>query len=123
MFNINRLVDTVGHIYDHKKRKVVQAMKSDRDDAWKQRGLRFDIFRPKHENPMPSEWYITLYAVFNPAAMLGLRRENGREDLDTDKIEKVNGFRRFLTLVNVFGRKATPIEVEIENDQPWVIGE
>ncbi|MCJ1470220.1 hypothetical protein MMC07_008865 [Pseudocyphellaria aurata] len=123
MFNINRLVDTVGHIYDHKKRKVVQAMKSDRDNTWKQRGLRFDVFRPKHENPMPSEWYITLYAVFNPAAMLGLSRAKEKEDLDTDNAEKVNGFRRFLTSVNLFRRKAKPTEVEVENDQPWVIGE
>ena len=118
MFNINRLVDIVGRCYDHRKRKVVQAMKSDSDKTWKQRGLRFDVFRPKHENLVPSEWYITLYAMLNPAVMLGFWR--GKEGGDRET-EKVKGFRRFFMFVHLFRRKAKPTEAEVENDQPWVI--
>lgn len=121
IFNINGLVDTIGRIYDHKKRKVVRAMKSDRDNTWKQRGLRFDVFRPKHENTVPSEWYITLYAMLNPAAMLGFRHGKGEGDQDTDKTEKLNWFQRFSMFANLFGKKAKPTEVEAENDQPWVM--
>ena len=120
MFNINRLVDTVSRVYNYKKRKVVQAMKLDRGNKWKQRGLRFDVFRPKHENPAPSEWYITLYAILNPAAMLGLRRVEGKGDQHSDKGE-VNGFKRFFTFTNQFGRKVKQTGGEVENDQPWVI--
>lgn len=123
MFNINRLVDTVGRFYDHKKRKVVQSMKSDRDNSWKQRGLRFDVFRPKHENAVPSEWFITLYAMLNPAVMLGFRHGKEREDRETDKAEKVNGFQPFSTFAKLFGRKRKPIEAVVENEEPWVIGE
>lgn len=120
MFNINRLADTVGRVYDHKKRKVVQAMKSDHENTWKQRGLRFDVFRPKHENAMPSEWYITLYAMLNPAVMLGLRRRKD-EDRDTDRAEKISVFQRFSTFAALFGRKAKPKEAEVENEEPWVM--
>lgn len=121
MFNINRLADTVGRVYDLKKRKVVQAMKSDHENTWKQRGLRFDVFRPKHENAMPSEWYITLYAMLNPAVMLGLRRRKENGNRDADRAEKINVFRRFSTFSAPFGRKAKPKEAEDENDQPWVM--
>lgn len=121
MFNINRLVNTFGRIYDHKKRKVVQAMKSDRDNTWKQRGLRFDVFLPKHENPAPSEWYITLYAMLNPAAMLGFRHVKENGDRDRDKATKISKFQRVFTLANLFGRKAKPTEAEVENDEPWVM--
>lgn len=121
MFNINRLVDYVGRIYDHNKRKIVQAMKSDGDTKWKQRGLRFDVFRPKHENPVPSEWYITLYAIINPAAILRFRGEREMRDLDQDKVEKANRFQLFPTFVTLFGSKAKPTEAEAEIDQPRVM--
>ena len=118
MFNINRLVDSVGRFYDHRKRKVVQAMKSDRDKTWKQRGLPFYVISTKNENLVPSEWYITLYAMLNPAVMLGFRCGKESGDRETDK---VNGFRRFFMFVHLFRRKAKPAEAEVENDQPWVI--
>lgn len=121
MFNINRLVDYVGRIYDHSKRKIVQAMKSDGNTKWKQRGLRFDVFRPKHENPVPSEWYIALYAMLNPAAMLGFRPGREMRDLDPDEVEKANRFQRFSTFVTVFGNKTKPTEAETEIDQPRVM--
>ncbi|KAL8951750.1 MAG: hypothetical protein Q9222_002300 [Ikaeria aurantiellina] len=72
VLNINSIVQSVGLLYDIKKRRVVNAMKNDNREAWQRCGHRFESFRPKHENPKPSEWYITLYALLNPGAVLGL---------------------------------------------------
>lgn len=49
MFNINSLAQGFGQVYNNKKKYVVRAMKRDRNEAWKQRGQRFEVFRPKHE--------------------------------------------------------------------------
>lgn len=121
MFNINSLAQGFGRVYDNKKKCVVRAMKRDRNDAWKRRGQRFEVFRPKHESPEPSEWYIPFYALLHPAVALGLgRREGLSASRPTNKTEKVsspsNGglarlFRR---------RKRRTVEEEV-NDQPWVI--
>ena len=72
MFNVNSLVQLCGSLYDAKKKDIVRAMKVDSDERWKQRGRRFEAFRPKHEHPEPSEWYIPLYTLLRPAALLGI---------------------------------------------------
>ncbi|KAL8795704.1 MAG: hypothetical protein Q9182_007503 [Xanthomendoza sp. 2 TL-2023] len=78
VLNINSIVTSVGMLYDIKKRRVVEAMKRDDRISWKHCGQRFESFRPKHENPKPSEWYITLYALLNPAAVLGISQRTRR---------------------------------------------
>ena len=79
VLNINSIVASVSSIYNIKKRRVVSAMKKDERDHWKHCGQRFESFQPRHENPKPSEWYITLYTMFNPAAVLGLSQRSRRE--------------------------------------------
>ncbi|KAL9130564.1 MAG: hypothetical protein Q9217_001277 [Psora testacea] len=63
IFNINSLVHGFGRLYDNKKKHIVRAMKKDGKELWKLRGQRFEVFRPKHENPEPSEWCIPLEEV------------------------------------------------------------
>lgn len=72
MFNVNSMVQVGGTVYDSKKKTVVEAMKADSNEAWRRRGGRFEVFRPKHKDPEPSEWYITLYALLRPTVLLGL---------------------------------------------------
>lgn len=120
MFNINTLVDTLSRIYDLKKRRIVKAMKTDRDETWKQRGQRFEVFRPKHENPQPSEWYVTLYAFFNPLVFLGLRRGKESHDQDVADIRRALQPTKYLGLSNLFRRRPKPKEPET-NDEAWVI--
>ncbi|KAI4184358.1 MAG: hypothetical protein L6R41_004793 [Letrouitia leprolyta] len=79
VLNINSIVHSVSSLYDLKKRRVVNAMKKDERESWRHCGQRFESFRPKHENPKPSEWYITLYALLNPATILGLSQRSKRE--------------------------------------------
>jgi hypothetical protein len=88
MFNINTLVDAFRRIYGTKKTTIVKAMKSDEDEIWQQRGQRFEVFRPKHENPKPSEWYITLYAFLNPLLLFGFRRGTGRQHEEAAQIKR-----------------------------------
>ena len=121
MFNINSLAQGFGHVYDNKKRYIVRAMKRDRNEGWKQRGQRFEVFRPKHDSPEPSEWYIPLYVLLHPAVAIGLGSREGRSDSrPTSKTEIVSepsksGIARLLRR-----RKRRTTEEEV-NDQPWVI--
>lgn len=83
-------------------------MKSDSRQAWNKRGHRFEVFRPKHENPEPSEWYVALYALLNPALVLGVRRRSGE-----------GGWRwRWWR-----GKKMMKMgkDMDVENDLPWVL--
>ena len=121
MFNINSLAQGFGHLYDNKKRYIVRAMKRDRNEAWKQRGQRFEVFRPKHDSPEPSEWYIPFYALLHPLVALGVGgREGPSERHSTSKSENMSepskgGIARLLRR-----RKRRTTEEEV-NDQPWVI--
>ncbi|KAL8711184.1 MAG: hypothetical protein Q9220_004329 [cf. Caloplaca sp. 1 TL-2023] len=74
VLNINSIVHTVSLFYDTKKRRIVAAMKGDRKESWRVCGRRFESFRPKHENPKPSEWFVGVYAVLHLGSVLGLRR-------------------------------------------------
>lgn len=91
-------------------------MKSDSRPTWKNRGERFEVFRPKHENPEPSEWYVALYAVLNPALILGLGlrlRLRGRSGGGE------GGWR--WTWWREKKKTMTGEEAEVENDMPWVL--
>lgn len=109
IFNLSSLVSIFSHLYASKKRHVVTQMKSDSRPAWKNRAERFEVFRPKHENPEPSEWYVALYAVLNPALVLGwgLRLKLGG---------RWRWWREKKKEKTTIGK-----EVEIENSLPWVL--
>ncbi|KAL9594752.1 MAG: hypothetical protein Q9179_005256 [Wetmoreana sp. 5 TL-2023] len=119
VLNINTIVNSVGLLYDIKKRRVVNAMKRDHRPSWKFCGQRFESFRPKHENPKPSEWYIMLYAMLNPTAVLGLSQRRKR----ATPVDERNG----KPPARVFGipngiwrrRKDRPKEAE-QPDEAWV---
>lgn len=121
MFNINSLAQGFGRVYDSKKKFIVRAMKRDHNEAWKQRGQRFEVFRPKHDSPEPSEWYIPFYALLHPAVALGV---GGTEDLSdsrpTTKIEKLYEPSKG-SLTRLFRRGKRRTTEEEVNDQPWVI--
>ena len=121
MFNINSLVHGFGQIYDNKKKHIVHAMKRDHNGAWKQRGQRFEVFRPKHESPEPSEWYIPFYALLHPAVIVGLGRREGPSDRrPTTKSEDTSEPSRG-SLARLFRRRKRRAKEEEVYDQPWVI--
>ena len=122
MFNINSISQGFGRVYEIRKKHVVRAMTNDRNDAWKGRGQRFEVFRPKHENPQPSEWYIPLYAFMHPIAVLGLnhtsavhKRSTGANNGRTPNLSK------FAHLASLFGRPNDRVEEREKNEEPWVI--
>lgn len=121
MFNINSLAHGFGEIYDTKKKHVVRAMKRDRNKSWKVRAHRFEAFRPKYDNPEPSEWYIPLYALLHPAAVLGLGQKataaaSGGAHAGSERAagSGSGGFAR------LFRKRKQKLE-ELEEPQPWVI--
>ena len=121
MFNINSLAQGFGQVYNNKKRYIVRAMKRDRNEAWKLRGQRFEVFRPKHESPEPSEWYVPFYALLHPAVALGLGDGEGLPDSrpttkTTEPSKKSKG-----GMATIFRRRKRRTEEEKVNDQPWVI--
>ena len=120
MFNINSLVGALVRIYEIKKRKIVKAMKSDRNEVWKQRGQKFEIFRPKHENPRPSEWYITFYALLNPWASIGFHRRKKIQEQEVVDIQNALQPPRYLWLSNLFPRRFKPKEAE-RDSEGWVL--
>ena len=121
VLNINSIVTSVGLLYDRKKRHVVNAMKRDSRDSWKHCGQRFESFRPKHENPKPSEWYISLYALLNPMAVLGLSsRETGAIRPEQPEGKSTG---RFFGIANGIWRRRVDPAVEVEEaEDAWVVG-
>ncbi|KAG8528932.1 uncharacterized protein KY384_006621 [Bacidia gigantensis] len=117
MFNIDSLAQGFGRVYDIKKKKVVRAMKRDRNETWKLRGKRFEVFRPKSENPEPSEWYIPLYAMMHPGALLGLindsstsaRTRHSQKDATQHKWSRM------------FSRRRNKDEEKEPPDEGWVM--
>ena len=116
MFNINSLAEGLGRLYDIKKKRVVRAMKNDQSESWKVRGQRFEVFRPKHETPEPSEWYVPLYALTHPLNILGFRLK------DTPASTKVaSQSTRAEKTTAWFWRRRQKVRESEEADQPWVI--
>ncbi|MCJ1419539.1 hypothetical protein MMC32_005894 [Xylographa parallela] len=63
VLNINTIVQSSHTLYNSQKRHLIRAMKADAAAPWRERGKRFEVFRPKHESVRPSEWYLPLYAL------------------------------------------------------------
>ena len=121
MFNINSLAHGFGKVYDNKKKHIVRAMKRDRNEAWKQRGHRFEVFRPKHESPEPSEWYIPFYALLHPAVFVGLGRREGSSDVRLNRRGGEMPQPSQSSLARFLRRRKRQRKEEEVNDQPWVI--
>ena len=121
MFNINSLAQGFSRIYDVEKKKIVRAMKRDRNDFWRLRGHRFEIFRPKHDNPEPSEWYIPLYAFINPRAFLGCANPAEAKGKGA-KPAKSKTHSHWLAQLLCFSRwKASADEIKERPDEGWVL--
>ena len=121
MFNINSLAQGFGRVYDNKKKRIVRAMKRDHNENWKRLGQRFEAFRPKHESPEPSEWYIPFYALLNPAVIAGLGRREASSDRRPTTNSEIPSRSPNGSLARLFRRRKRRIKVEEVNDQPWVI--
>ncbi len=105
-------------MYGNRKKDVVSAMKADQDEAWNQRGKRFEVFRPKHENPEPSEWYITLYTLLRPAVLLGLDRRDDRNDPPAGTAYSTFSWT---TLKHVFRKRRPTPEAPGRSEEGWVL--
>lgn len=119
MFNINNtLAQVSSEICNTKKRHVVRAMKRDRKHLWNMRGQRFEAFRPKYENTQPSEWYVPLYAMIHPAAVLGFSwgKETAASSTGVND-EQASGSG---TIARLLRRRKPKLE-KLEEPQPWVI--
>ena len=121
MFNVNSIVQLCGTVYDTRKKNIVSAMKADRNEAWKQRGKRFEVFRPKHENPEPSEWYITLYMLLRPTILLGLSRRNDRNAFESGTKRDPYSILSFTTLWNVFRKRQRKPQEPERPEEGWVL--
>ncbi|KAL9023890.1 MAG: hypothetical protein Q9196_006898 [Gyalolechia fulgens] len=119
VLNINSIVHSVSGLYDLKKRRVVNAMKRDERAGWKHCGQRFESFRPKHENPKPSEWYIILYAILNLATILGLSQHSKREVTATQPGDELPA--GWFGVPNRLWRKRKGVsKVTEQADEAWV---
>lgn len=123
MFNINSLATGFGRVYGNEKKNIVRAMKRDHNEAWKQRAQRFEVFRPRHESPKPSEWYIPFYALLHPAIIVGLGRREGSSDCYPTNKNEDSFEPSKSSLARLFGRRKRRVKEEEEEvyDQPWVI--
>ena len=118
IFNINSLAQGISQIYNVKKKNIVRIMKRDRNGSWRLRGHRFEVFRPKHDNPEPSEWYIPLYAITHPGAFLGFATLNEMKKKAARAAEGKGWLTRLLWL----SRWKPPTNEEEERpDEGWVL--
>lgn len=120
MFNVNSLVQFGGSLYDAQKKDIVRAMKADKDEIWKQRGKRFEVFRPKHEHPEPSEWYISMYMLLRPAALFryGLLSDNGSSPIKN--VDRQSSFG-LAGISNFLRRRRTKPEEPARPEEGWVL--
>lgn len=122
MFNINSLAHGFSKVYDTKKRTIVRAMKTDPRDVWKARGHRFEVFRPKHENPEPSEWYIPLYTILRPSVLLRLIRSTMSRDATVHHrhVKDHSSGRQWFKRLMRNARKPPDEEIR-RSDEGWVM--
>lgn len=121
MFNINNLVQGWNRVYDIKKKRIIHAMKKDLEKTWKLRGQRFEVFRPKHENPKPSEWYIPLYALIHPGIMLGLDGPTATVSSKPGDKKKQSSARRLAKFGDLLWRRKPVVEEKERPDEGWVM--
>ncbi|KAL9102390.1 MAG: hypothetical protein Q9163_002456 [Psora crenata] len=123
MFNINSLVQGLGRLYNMQKTRLVHAMKNDRKDLWKLRGQRFEVFRPKHENPEPSEWYIPLYALMHPGVILGVNGFTARNPSipQNSRAEDPPTFHQLAKLRGLLRKRKRADREGKEPEAGWVI--
>lgn len=124
MFNINSLAEGMGNLYDIKKKRIVHAMKSDQSEKWKRRAQRFEVFRPKHEKPQPSEWYIPLYVALHPTAILGFL--GAVDTRGQSSVERSGGSNRpaglWARFSHVFRQRRPPaVKETVRSDEGWVL--
>ena len=120
MFNVNNFVRLCGSVYDARKKNIVRTMKVDTDENWKQRGRMFEVFRPKHEHPAPSRWYIPLYAILRPAALFGFPPGSG----DSESSPADGSQQTFLGLngiSNLLRRQRRKPEEPQRSEEGWVL--
>ena len=120
MFNVNSLVHICGSVYDAKKKSIVRAMKADTDETWKQRGRKFEVFRPKHEHPEPSEWYITFYTLLRPAALFGISQSIDGSSLPAGTGERQSSFG-LAGISNLLRRRRPKPEEPQISEEGWVL--
>lgn len=122
MFNINSLAHGIDRVYDTKKKRVIRAMKADRNALWKHRGQRFEVFRPRHENPEPSEWFIPLYAAIHPWTVLGFANPESGSNVGPRGNEEISRASSIGTLFrNPFRRRVEVPKEEWRLDEGWVL--
>ena len=120
MFNINSLAQGFGQVYNIKKRRVVHAMKNDSSESWKVLGQRFEVFRPRHENPEPSEWLIPFYALLHPGSLFGFGGHLTNPPIAPRPITTEEASQSGWTM-RLFRRRQPQAREPEEPDQPWVI--
>ncbi len=122
VFNMNGLVHTFSRLYEGKKRKVVRAMHSDPDETWKERGQKFEAFRPKHENPQPSEWYVLIYAILKPSSILGFGQQNSSKDSGLKRdVRSAASSTGLFSMAHRVGRRGHRPQESWREDEGWVI--
>ena len=121
MFNINSLARGFDGVYGFRKRSIVRAMKKDRSEKWKVRGKRFEVFRPKAENPEPSEWYIPLYALMHPVILLGLVSRPWRNKQEPAGQSESSTGRLLPRFSDMFRRRKARTKAKELSDEAWVM--
>lgn len=121
MFNVNSIVRIWDTLYDSRKKNVVSAMKADRKEAWKRRGKRFEVFRPKHENPEPSDWYITIYTLMRPALFFGSSRSEDRGTSHIGSTGDPYSAFSWTAFANRFRKRQQKLEEPGRPDEGWVM--
>lgn len=96
VFNLNNLVLQFSRSYQSLRDHLVSQMKEVKDESefWKEKGERFDVFRPQHEKPHPSEWWIVIFltrALF--VKIGGALHFWGSKDKDGDKKSSASSSR------------------------------
>lgn len=122
VFNMNGLIHTFYHLYEGKKKKVVRAMYLDPDETWKRRGQKFEAFRPKHENPQPSEWYVLFYAILKPSVILGFRQRDSSKDSEPKKdLQSAASSSGLFGMAHHRSRRRHRPQESWREDEGWVI--
>ncbi|KAI0509403.1 hypothetical protein F5B22DRAFT_328250 [Xylaria bambusicola] len=74
-FNLEKLLGSIGQVYNYWRTKVIEDMRSDKN--WKEKGERLEDLNPTWKNP--SEWWLFEYMAYKGTGLLTGRRRNKRE--------------------------------------------